>query len=100
MISQSFVHARMKELGVHMSRDDLTKAWEMLDIDDSGELTIDEFVTGLSTLQEGLTTKHMVCVDYSLKKVTLKAESSMEYFCRDAEDLLRQSQDLHTRAMG
>merc|ERR550534_3056555 len=94
LISQEVVHTRMKELGVHMSRDDLTKAWEMLDIDESGELTIEEFVTGLSTLQEGLNTKHMVCVDYSLKKVTMKADRQVDDLVSKSEAIFRQCSEL------
>jgi len=95
MISQEFVHKRMKELGVYLSRKELFKAWEMLDIDESGELTIDEFVTGLSTLQEGLATKHMVSVDYSLKKVTLKTEARMEQVSLDTQELAKESASVH-----
>mmetsp|Transcript_158892 Transcript_158892/g.505973 ORF Transcript_158892/g.505973 Transcript_158892/m.505973 type:complete len:504 (-) Transcript_158892:106-1617(-) len=95
LISQDFVHNRMKELGVHMSREELFKAWEMLDIDESGELTIEEFVTGLSTLQEGLATKHMVSVDYSLKRVSLKTEKNMNDMAKRAMDMVTESSDIH-----
>mmetsp|Transcript_79534 Transcript_79534/g.200032 ORF Transcript_79534/g.200032 Transcript_79534/m.200032 type:complete len:505 (-) Transcript_79534:69-1583(-) len=95
MISQDFVHKRMKELGVYLSRKELFKAWEMLDIDESGELTIDEFVTGLSTLQEGLATKHMVSVDYSLKRITLKTEARMEQISKEAQELASESEHVH-----
>jgi len=95
MIKEDFVHSRMKELGVHLSHQELSNIWDMLDIDESGELTIDEFVTGLSTLQEGLSTKHMVALDYSLKRVTLKAERTMDRLCEKAESLMLQSAELH-----
>jgi voltage-gated sodium channel len=78
LIEQDFVLKRMKELGIHLTVPELYKAWDMLDVDESGELTIEEFVTGLSYLQEGLATKHIVHVDYSLKKITNKAEAKLD----------------------
>jgi len=94
LISQEFVHQRMRELGVHMSQEELFKAWEMLDIDESGELTIEEFVTGLSTLQEGLATKHMVSIDYNLKRVALKTEIGLENATEKLEVLMRENEQL------
>eukprot|EP00930_Biecheleria_cincta_P035795 TRINITY_DN24599_c0_g1_i1.p1 TRINITY_DN24599_c0_g1~~TRINITY_DN24599_c0_g1_i1.p1 ORF type:complete len:487 (+),score=104.93 TRINITY_DN24599_c0_g1_i1:75-1535(+) len=78
LIKQTYVTERMKELGINMSLRELQKAWDMLDVDDSGELTIEEFVNGLSFLQEGLATKHIVHVDYGLKKITVQAEKMLE----------------------
>merc|ERR1712137_885888 len=69
LVEKDFVYKRMKELGIQLSHDELLKAFELLDVDDSGELTIDEFVEGLGYMQEGLATKHIVNVDYSLKRV-------------------------------
>jgi len=78
LTSQQEVTDQMRRLGIHMSQDELSKAWDMLDIEESGTLTIDEFVTGLSHLQEGLQTKHVVNVDYSLKKIALNVEKEMD----------------------
>merc|ERR1712151_24187 len=50
LIAKPEVHRHMRELGVHLTPDELNKAWSMLDMDGSGELNIEEFVTGLSYL--------------------------------------------------
>jgi len=78
LIKQSQVAARMRALGITMSVVEFQKAWDMLDVDDSGELTIEEFVNGFSFLQEGLATKHIVHVDYGLKRITVQAEQMLE----------------------
>lgn len=77
MMEKDFVHKRMQTLGISLSRDDFLAAFHMLDIDDSGELTIEEFVDGLGYLQEGLATKHIVNVDYTLKRVERRVEDGM-----------------------
>lgn len=77
LMEKDFVIKRMKDWDIHLSQDELLKAWDMLDVDDSGELTIDEFVDGLGCLQEGLATKHIVNVDYSLKRVERQVELKM-----------------------
>eukprot|EP00932_Pfiesteria_piscicida_P004996 SRR837773.14901.p1 GENE.SRR837773.14901~~SRR837773.14901.p1 ORF type:complete len:117 (+),score=32.04 SRR837773.14901:52-351(+) len=61
---------------------------------ESGQLTIDEFVTGLSTLQEGLATKHMVSIDYPLKRVSLKTGKHIDKLATAVEETLRESQRL------
>merc|ERR1712137_222002 len=77
-MDKDFVHKQMKKLDINVSKDELVKTFTMLDIDDSGELTIEEFVDGLGYLQEGLATKHIVNVDYSLKRVEKRVDSVME----------------------
>jgi len=98
MLKEEIIHTRMKELGVSMSQDDLKKAWKTLDIEGGGELTIDEFVTGLSYLQEGLATRHVVNIDYSLKRVAVRLGRQMESLqaridrLRKHNDLIKDSQ--------
>merc|ERR1711957_889605 len=45
LMAKEMVTKEMGRLGVNLTDSDLFKAWQMLDIDDSGELTIDEFVS-------------------------------------------------------
>jgi len=88
MMKQDFVHVRMAQLGIIMSQDELFKCWDMLDIHAEGELTIDEFVTGLAYLQEGLSTKHIVSVDYTLKRVAVRVQAKMDVL-RDTIDVIK-----------
>jgi hypothetical protein len=87
LMDQDNVTKEMARLGVNMNDEDLRKAWEMLDIDDSGELTIDEFVSGLSYLQEGLSTKHVISIDYSLKRVAIRLSLMMDNLKVDIDDV-------------
>mmetsp|Transcript_16436 Transcript_16436/g.38517 ORF Transcript_16436/g.38517 Transcript_16436/m.38517 type:complete len:487 (+) Transcript_16436:100-1560(+) len=94
LMEKDFVHRQMKDLGIHLTQEELFKAWDMLDIDESGELTIEEFVTGLSYLQEGLSTKHIVNVDYSLKRVTIRCEDRMTKIGATVKDIVRQNEEI------
>mmetsp|Transcript_25165 Transcript_25165/g.57842 ORF Transcript_25165/g.57842 Transcript_25165/m.57842 type:complete len:513 (-) Transcript_25165:50-1588(-) len=94
MMKQDFVHKQMKHLGIRLSQEELLKTWEMLDIDDSGELTIQEFVEGLRFLQQGLATKHIVTVDYSLKRVGRRFFYHMDYLQDDLEVLREQNREI------
>jgi len=103
LVQEEFVHKRMRDLGIHLSMGDLHKTWEMLDVDDSETLTIEEFVTGLAALQEGLATKHIVNLDYSLRKASLRCEKritdiheTMTEICRQNEDMLYRMQRQET----
>lgn len=85
LMEKDFVHEQMRALGVHLTEEELYSAWDTLDYGDSGELTIEEFVYGLSHLQEGLDTKHIVNVDYGLKRTHGKAEEGLGK-CKEALD--------------
>merc|ERR1711963_555836 len=84
----------MKTLGIRLSEEELLKAWTMLDVDDSGELTIDEFVDGLGYLQEGLSTKHIVNVDYSLKRVDRKVNAHIKAINAAMSSVMRQHEEI------
>jgi len=94
LIKNSDVQAKMQKHGINLSEAEFIKAWEMLDIDESGELTIDEFVTGLSYLQERLTTKHVVNVDYSLKRATKRCEGYMDRINTSMEQVVKQNEEI------
>eukprot|EP00930_Biecheleria_cincta_P102414 TRINITY_DN9413_c0_g1_i1.p1 TRINITY_DN9413_c0_g1~~TRINITY_DN9413_c0_g1_i1.p1 ORF type:complete len:136 (+),score=39.96 TRINITY_DN9413_c0_g1_i1:110-517(+) len=68
----------MEALGVDIPPEDLRQAFDMLDIDESGELTIQEFIEGVSQLQESLNTKHVVSLDYSLQRVQVKLTKRLD----------------------
>jgi len=94
LMEKDVVLRRMKELGIHLTPEELFKAWAMLDIDESGELTIEEFVTGLSYLQEGLATKHILNVDYSLRRVAVKCEDRMDKITNVVDRIVKQNEDI------
>jgi len=94
MMDQEFVRKRMRSLGVDITPQELRKAWEMLDIDDSGELTIDEFVEGLSFLTEVLSTKHIVNIDYSLKRTANRIDRDLDGLLSELEDVKSQNQKI------
>lgn len=94
MMDQEFVRNRMRSLGVAITPDELRQAWEMLDIDGSGELTIDEFVSGLSFLTEVLSTKHIVSIDYSLKRTANRIDRDLDSLLQELEDVKGQNQEI------
>uniref|UniRef100_A0A7S0FAJ3 EF-hand domain-containing protein n=1 Tax=Pyrodinium bahamense TaxID=73915 RepID=A0A7S0FAJ3_9DINO len=75
LIKKDSVKNYMSQQGVGVSVDDLEKAWETLDASAgrTGELTIDEFVTGFLTLSKGISTHDIANVDYSLRKTSSAA---------------------------
>jgi len=57
---------------------DVVKMWDTFDVDDSGELSIDELVNGFALLQENLTTMHVTNVGYRLKRWINTIDESMK----------------------
>lgn len=78
LIAKDQVRAYIRKQGISMTTSDLENAWDLLDVHKTGELTIDEFVTGLAFLQEGLSTKHIANVDYTQKRTSAKAVENLE----------------------
>merc|ERR1712224_188016 len=70
LMGKTSVHKEMTRLGIEFTPEWLHGVWEMLDIDGSGELKINDFVVGFSYLQEHLATKHLVSMEYSLKRIS------------------------------
>jgi len=97
LMEKDFVHKRMRDLEINMRREELMKTFGMLDVDDSGELTIEEFVDGLGYLHEGLATKHIVNVDYSLKRVEKRVETRFELLSSSATEVAQQHEDILRR---
>lgn len=94
LTKKDYVVERMKELGIHLSEADFQKAWNMLDIDGSGELSIEEFVNGFSALHESLSTKHVVNIDYSLKKVSFEMETRLDRLESSIAHLRAQNEEM------
>mmetsp|Transcript_5212 Transcript_5212/g.12557 ORF Transcript_5212/g.12557 Transcript_5212/m.12557 type:complete len:535 (+) Transcript_5212:93-1697(+) len=93
MMKKDEVHARMRQLGVRLSEEDLKRAWDMLDVDENpAGLQIDDFVDGLKFLQEGLATKHVVTVDYSLKRIDKRFHNHIELLTTRAKEVTGQKE--------
>lgn len=76
----------LQQLNIPVTKDDLYKTWEMLDVSEKGVLTIDEFVDGLSFLGEnGVTTRHIVNVDYNIRRIAHKLFSRVSRLFRKLE---------------
>jgi len=73
---------------------ELEQNWEMLDIDGSGTLTIDEFVVGLGYLQEGLSTKHVLNSETEIKRLNMKAEQWLGSISLKMENMRRTNIEL------
>jgi len=78
LMDDEAVTAKMEELGVTLPKDESCRVFDMLDVDEDGELTIDEFTHGFAQLQQTLTTKHVVSLDYSLQRVQVKVARRMQ----------------------
>lgn len=73
IIRETHVKDKMIELGLNLTVGDLKQAWDVLDVNRSGELTADAFVSGIAFLYETLSTKHVVEVDNTHKRISLTA---------------------------
>lgn len=60
------------------SPEEMMSVWDSLDSNRTGELTIDEFVSGFALLSEGLAAKHIATFDYNLQKACLKVLKRIE----------------------
>lgn len=88
----------LRELAISsLTPEYLLKAWELLDHEQTGELTIDEFVVGLSSLSEELSTKHIVSVDSTLKKVAMNAGDEVSRLKGKITEMKRHNADLLER---
>jgi hypothetical protein len=91
------VRLNMKEHGIVLEDNDIERTWKTFDVDDSGVLDINELVDGFALLQEGLATKHVATIGYSLKRFSLQAEQDMTCLEEGAEKLQEQAQELRQR---
>ncbi|CAE7579344.1 Catsper1 [Symbiodinium natans] len=102
LIKDQQVVAKMEDLGVTLPLQELEKAFSMLDVDEDGELSIDEFTSGLSQLQETLNTKHVVSLDYGLQRVSTQVTKRLEHLenhVTERSDAIARSVDKLTAAV-
>lgn len=78
LMSEQSMKQQLKLHSIPLETRDLEKTWDTFDIDDSGELTIDELVIGFSILQEGLATKHVANIGYALKRFSTNVDREIE----------------------
>lgn len=94
MIKSPFILRQMRRLGVHLTMEDMHKAWEILNVDESGNLTIDDFVEGLTFMQQDLTTRHVMDIDYSLKRVSTRLEDRVDRLNATLAEIRQQNEDI------
>mmetsp|Transcript_29470 Transcript_29470/g.68609 ORF Transcript_29470/g.68609 Transcript_29470/m.68609 type:complete len:375 (-) Transcript_29470:73-1197(-) len=94
LIQKESLSNYMRTLGINIQMQDLERAWLMLDVDQSGELTIDEFVMGLAYLQEGLSTKHVMNIDSEIKRVSQRTEGRLNKLVEEISHMLGQNVEL------
>jgi len=94
MMRKEFVITEMRNMGFSMTEEEIVKSWDMLDIDRGGELTIDSFVSGLSYLQEKLTTRHVMNISYLLKRVSRHLEESVSHLFQELDALRDQNAEI------
>lgn len=77
LVQQSRVIREMQRLGAGFTADELNRAWAMLDFEDTGIITIDAFVEGLSYLMDTLSTRHILSVDGKVKRSGYKVSKAL-----------------------
>uniref|UniRef100_A0A7S1S9V7 EF-hand domain-containing protein n=1 Tax=Alexandrium catenella TaxID=2925 RepID=A0A7S1S9V7_ALECA len=99
LMSRPSMMEEMKSHGIHLADQDLVRTWDTFDIDDSGELSIDELVTGFAYLQESLAMKHVANVGYSLKRFSVRMETEIAHMEGDCMRLQEDERPVVERAM-
>jgi len=72
LINEDIVTKKMDELGISIPHEELAHTFDMLDVDENGELTIQEFTMGLSQLQQSISIKHVLSINYALQRAQNK----------------------------
>mmetsp|Transcript_33161 Transcript_33161/g.103354 ORF Transcript_33161/g.103354 Transcript_33161/m.103354 type:complete len:375 (-) Transcript_33161:59-1183(-) len=89
LMSQPQLKQLMKAHEINLDESELGRVWDTFDIDESGELTIDELVAGFSYMQENLAMKHVANVVYSLKHFGMKMDENTDILQQSVEELAR-----------
>jgi Na+-transporting methylmalonyl-CoA/oxaloacetate decarboxylase gamma subunit len=79
------------KLNIPFNKDELKKRFDLLDVTGAGHLTIDEFVEGLAAYHEGLSTKHVVNLDYSVRRLEVNFDKRIKELEHHAELLKRRN---------
>jgi len=85
LIQEEIVTRKMEDLGVIIQHEELQDTFDMLDVDESGELTIDEFTVGLSQLQQSLGIKHVLSINYAIQRIHRKLQKQTQSNADDSE---------------
>merc|ERR1712203_105984 len=80
LMTTPLMKSQMDLYGFVLDEKDLGRIWDTFDIDESENITIEELVAGFSYLQEGLATKHIANVNYSLKRVDAMMGTALQGF--------------------
>eukprot|EP00747_Dinoflagellata_sp_TGD_P023378 gnl/TRDRNA2_/TRDRNA2_129765_c0_seq4.p1 gnl/TRDRNA2_/TRDRNA2_129765_c0~~gnl/TRDRNA2_/TRDRNA2_129765_c0_seq4.p1 ORF type:complete len:501 (+),score=99.03 gnl/TRDRNA2_/TRDRNA2_129765_c0_seq4:33-1535(+) len=97
MMEQEEVRRQMKDMGVLMSTEDMEKMFvKHLEVLATDQLELDEFIAALSYLQEGLAAKHVVNIDYSLKRLSWKLDKSLGELQVRLQDVVVQTEAIVT----
>lgn len=94
LMSQPSMREGLFGYGVDVRTRDLGRTWDAFDLDQSGRLTIQELVDGLSSFVEDLGTKHVSNVSTSLKGFTRGMEVGSEALENKIKALIENQDEL------
>lgn len=78
LMADEVIRKVVLENGIPLKAHDSARFWKMFDIDDSGSVTIQELVSGFSSLREGLEPRHIADLSMLIQKFSRKVESTMD----------------------
>lgn len=89
LIHEEYVSQKMTELGLDIQYEELRETFCMLDVTESGELSIDQFIDGLSQMQQNLGIKQVMSLNYSMQKVYNKLKRDIHMDEKATTEALR-----------
>lgn len=93
LIHKEEVVERMKN-GSSLTPENLMTVWDDLDSSRTGELTIDEFVSGFAMMGEQFSTKHLANFDYSLQRASAATMARIGHLHENLISVQRRNQRL------
>jgi len=94
LVKQPHVIREMKALGSGLTEQELHKAWAMLDFQDTGVLTIEAFVEGISYLMDTLSTRHILNLDGKVKRCGFKLGRTLAKLSDELNCVMKQNQEI------